>query len=50
MYTREVVQSTLVEVTRAGETLDMWLPRGEGFVPIHDCDGWWAGPLETPNR
>jgi hypothetical protein len=48
LHNRELVLSTVVEVTRVGDTDDVWFPRGESSVPISECDGWWAGPLEVP--
>jgi hypothetical protein len=45
---REVILATVVEVGLVGDRFVVRFPRGEGPVPMSECDGRWDGPLEVP--
>ncbi|MEP6959957.1 MAG: hypothetical protein ABI980_14605 [Nitrospirota bacterium] len=45
---REVMLATVVEVGTVGDRFVVWFPRGEGPIPVRECEGQWDGPLELP--
>jgi hypothetical protein len=45
---REVMLSTVVELTGASPNLHVWFPKSPGSVHLSACEGRWAGPLEIP--
>ena len=48
LRTREVILATVDEVGSVGDRFVVWFRRGEGPVPMSECDGRWDGPLEVP--
>ncbi len=45
---REVILPTVVELTGFVSNAKVWFPQKALSIPIRECEGQWAGPLEVP--
>ena len=46
--THEIIVATVVKLTGLVPNLKVWFPQKDMPIPISECDGRWAGPLEVP--